>query len=87
MFWSELDEVMQSIEYRDERGVTGADFSGHVGEDNRGDEEVMGRFGIQDRDSEGQMVVGFEKRMEMAVVNRMVVWRMTLVVRKMKKTK
>ena len=29
----------------------------------------MGRFGIQDRNAEGQMVVDFAKRMEMAVVN------------------
>ena len=37
---------MQSIS-RDERVVIGADFKGHVGEDNRGDEEVMDRFGIR----------------------------------------
>ncbi|KAK2893246.1 hypothetical protein Q8A73_015730 [Channa argus] len=45
------------------------DFNGHVGEGNRGDETVMGRFGVQDRNAEGQMVVDFAKRMEMAVVN------------------
>ena len=67
-FWSELDEVMQSIP-RGERVVIGADFNGHVGEGNRGDEYVMGRFGLQDRNTEGQMVVDFAKRMEMAVVN------------------
>ncbi|KAK2920732.1 hypothetical protein Q8A73_000217 [Channa argus] len=67
-FWSELDEVMQSIP-RGERVVIGADFNGHVGEGNRGDETVMGRFGVQDRNKEGQMVVDFAKRMEMAVVN------------------
>lgn len=33
------------------------------------DEEVMGRFGIQERNTKGQMVVDFEERMEMAVVN------------------
>ncbi|KAK2896145.1 hypothetical protein Q8A73_015633 [Channa argus] len=67
-FWSELDEVMQSIP-RGERVVIGADFNGHVGEGNRGDETVMDRFGVQDRNAEGQMVVDFAKRMEMAVVN------------------
>ncbi|KAK2897556.1 hypothetical protein Q8A73_013936 [Channa argus] len=67
-FWSELDEVMQSIP-RGERVVIGADFNGHVGEGNRGDKTVMGRFGVQDRNAEGQMVVDFAKRMEMAVVN------------------
>ena len=38
------------------------------GEDNGGDEEVFDRFGIQERNAEGQMVVD-GGRMEMAVVN------------------
>ncbi|KAK3521137.1 hypothetical protein QTP86_012535 [Hemibagrus guttatus] len=37
-FWSELDEVMESIP-TGERVVMGADFNGHVGEGNTGDEE------------------------------------------------
>ncbi|KAK3548852.1 hypothetical protein QTP70_021037 [Hemibagrus guttatus] len=64
-FWSELDEVMESIP-TGERVVIGADFNGHVGEGNRGDEEVMGKFGVKER---GQIVVDFAKRMDMAVVN------------------
>ena len=32
---------------RIERVVIGADLNGHVGAGNRGDEEAMGRFGIQ----------------------------------------
>ncbi|KAK3548847.1 hypothetical protein QTP70_021038, partial [Hemibagrus guttatus] len=67
-FWSELDEVMESIPMG-ERVVIGADFNGHVGEGNRGDEEVMGKFGVKERNLEGQMVVDFAKRMDMAVVN------------------
>ncbi|KAK3535077.1 hypothetical protein QTP70_003027 [Hemibagrus guttatus] len=47
-FWSELDEVMESIP-TGERVVIGADFNGHVGEGNRGDEEVMGKFGLKER--------------------------------------
>ena len=35
----------------------------------RGDEDVMDKFGIQDRNAKGQMVVDFTKKMEMAVVN------------------
>lgn len=54
---------------RSERVVIGADVNGHVGGGNRGDEEVMGRFGIQDRKTEGQVVADFAERMEMAVVN------------------
>ncbi|KAK3556662.1 hypothetical protein QTP70_011926 [Hemibagrus guttatus] len=60
-FWSELDEVMESIP-TGERVVIGADFNGHVGEGNTGDEEVMGKFGVKERNLEGQMVVGFAKR-------------------------
>ncbi|KAK3542058.1 hypothetical protein QTP86_011361 [Hemibagrus guttatus] len=67
-FWIELDEVMESIP-TGERVVIGADFNGHVGEGNRGDEEVMGKFGVKERNLEGQMVVDFAKRMDMAVVN------------------
>ncbi|KAK3525604.1 hypothetical protein QTP70_000427 [Hemibagrus guttatus] len=67
-FWSELDEVMESIP-TGERVVIGADFNGHVGEGNTGDEEVMGKFGVKERNLEGQMVVDYAKRMDMAVVN------------------
>ncbi|KAK3562710.1 hypothetical protein QTP86_005674 [Hemibagrus guttatus] len=67
-FWSELDEVMESVP-TGERVVIGADFNGHVGEGNTGDEEVMGKFGVRERNLEGQMVVDFAKRMDMAVVN------------------
>ncbi|KAK3557560.1 hypothetical protein QTP70_030490, partial [Hemibagrus guttatus] len=67
-FWSELDEVMESIPMG-ERVVIGADFNGHVGGENTGDEEVMGKFGVKERNLEGQMVVDFARRMDMAVVN------------------
>ncbi|KAK3545283.1 hypothetical protein QTP70_003021, partial [Hemibagrus guttatus] len=67
-FWSELDEVMESIP-TGERVVIGADFNGHVGEGNTADEEVMGKFGVKERNLEGQMVVDFAKRMDMGVVN------------------
>ncbi|MCJ8744984.1 hypothetical protein PDJAM_G00124950 [Pangasius djambal] len=67
-FWSELDEVIESIP-TGERVVIGADFNGHVGEGNTGDEEVMGKFEGKEKNLEGQMVVDFAKRMDMAVVN------------------
>ncbi|KAK3563208.1 hypothetical protein QTP86_018266, partial [Hemibagrus guttatus] len=67
-FWSELNEVMESIP-TGERVVIGADFNGHVGEGNTGDEEVMGKFGVKEWNLEGQMVVDFAKRMDMGVVN------------------
>ena len=67
-FWTDLDEVVESIP-KEERLVIGADFNGHVGEGNRGDEMVMGRYGDKARNAEGQMLVDFATRMEMAVVN------------------
>ncbi|KAI5099291.1 hypothetical protein C0J45_11430 [Silurus meridionalis] len=67
-FWSGLDGVVEGVP-RKEQLVIGADFNGHVVEGNRGDEEVMGRYGLKNRNVEGQMVVDFTKRMEMAVVN------------------
>ncbi|KAK3547963.1 hypothetical protein QTP70_001627 [Hemibagrus guttatus] len=51
-FWSELDEVMESIP-TGERVVIGADFNGHVGEGNRGDEEVMGKWSLKGSRWEG----------------------------------
>ncbi|KAI5610001.1 hypothetical protein C0J50_5673 [Silurus asotus] len=67
-FWSKLDEVVDGVP-RKEWMVIESDFNGHVGEGNRSDEEVMGRYGFKERNVEGQMVVDFAKRMEMAVVN------------------
>ncbi|KAI5625632.1 hypothetical protein C0J50_14846 [Silurus asotus] len=67
-FWSELDEVVDAVP-RKERLVIGADFNGHVGEENRGAEEDMGRYCLKVRNVEEQMMVDFSNRMEMAVVN------------------
>ena len=43
----------------EERVPIGADFNGHVGEGSRGDEEVMRRLGVKERNLEAPMVVGF----------------------------
>ena len=43
--------------------------NGHVGEGNRGDNKIMGRYGDKARNAERQMVVDFAIIMEMAVVN------------------
>ncbi|KAI5628036.1 hypothetical protein C0J50_8274 [Silurus asotus] len=67
-FWSKLDEVVEGVP-RNKRLVIVADLNGHVGEVNRGDEEVMGRYGFKERNVEGQILVDFAKRMEMGVVN------------------
>ncbi|XP_056134022.1 uncharacterized protein LOC130110842 [Lampris incognitus] len=67
-FWSELDDVVERVP-KEERVVIGVDFNGHVCEGNRGDKEVMGRYGVKERNVEGQIVADFVKMMEMAVVN------------------
>ncbi|XP_065675780.1 craniofacial development protein 2-like [Hydra vulgaris] len=52
-FWRELDEVVLQI-HIEERMILGADFDGHVGEGNSGDEEVMGRYGVKERTNGGR---------------------------------
>ena len=64
----ELIGVIESIP-RGERLVLGVDLNGHVGERKTSVQEVMGRFGIEDNNLEGQAVVDFAKRKEMVVVN------------------
>ena len=44
--------------------MIGADFNGHVGEGNRGDENVMERYGDKASNAEGQMAVDFATRIE-----------------------
>ncbi|XP_065675628.1 uncharacterized protein LOC136091844 [Hydra vulgaris] len=67
-FWRELDEVVLQVPIED-RMILGADFNRHVGEGNSGNEEVMGRYRVKERNTEGQMVVDFAKTIKMAVVN------------------
>ena len=54
---------------RNERIVVGAGLNGHVGEGNNDDEECMGRHGLGKRNNEGQAVVDFAKRRELAITN------------------
>ena len=54
---------------RNERILVGADLNGHVGEGNNGDEECMGRHGLGKINNEGQAVVDFAKRRELAITN------------------
>ena len=67
-FLSDLDEVVDGVP-REERIMIGADLNGHGGENDNVDETVTGKYGIKDRNTEGQLVVDFAKRMEMALVN------------------
>lgn len=55
--------------YTKKKVVIGEDFNGHVGEGNMGEMEVMGRYAVKEKNLEGQVVVDFAKRMEIAVIN------------------
>ena len=52
-----------------ERVWIDGDLNGHVGEGNTGEEVFMGRFGLGVRNAEGNRIVEFAQRMEMAIVN------------------
>ena len=67
-FWLDLDETVEKIP-KNERVVVGAYLNGHVGKGNNGHEECMGRHGLRKRNNEGQAVVDFAKRMELAITN------------------
>lgn len=65
-YWSELDG--SKCPQGREEGIR-ADFNGYAGKGNRGEEEVLGRYGVKQINAEGQMMVDFVKRIEMAVVD------------------
>ncbi|XP_042889113.1 uncharacterized protein LOC122264329 [Penaeus japonicus] len=67
-FWEKLDEAVELIP-KEERLIVGADFNGHVGEGNSGDERVIGKNGYGARNNEGQTIVDFAHRTDMAVIN------------------
>ena len=54
---------------KNKRIVVGADLNGQVEEGNNGDEECMGRHGLGKGNNEGEAVVDFPKRMELAIIN------------------
>ena len=67
-FWKDLDGLIESVS-KQERIVLGEDLNGYVGKGNKGDEEIMGRYGTGTRNKKGKMVVDFARRMDLAVVN------------------
>ena len=67
-FWQDLDGLIESIS-KQERIILGPDLNGHVGEENTGDEEVMRRYDAGTRNKKRSIVVDFEKRIDLAIVN------------------
>ena len=64
----DLDETVEKIP-KNERIVVGSDLNEHVGEGSNGDEECMGTYGLGKRNNEGQAVLDFAKKMELAITN------------------
>ena len=54
---------------KNEKIVVEADLNKHVGEENNGDEECMGRHGLGKRNNEGQKEVDFAKEMKLAITD------------------
>ncbi|XP_042883429.1 craniofacial development protein 2-like [Penaeus japonicus] len=67
-FWEKLDEAVDLIPKK-ERLTIGADFNGHVGEGDSGDERVIGKYGYGARNDEGQTIVDYAHRTDIAVIN------------------
>ena len=67
-FWEDLDGLRESV-LKKEKIIFGADFDGHVGEENIDYEEIMSRYGAGARNKEESMVVNFAKRMDLAILN------------------
>ena len=51
-FWERVEEGLERLP-KEERAIVEADFNGHIGEGNRGDEEVIGKHGFGTRNTEG----------------------------------
>ena len=73
-FWKDLEWLIESVS-KQEMIVLGADLNGHVGKGNIKDEKIMGRYGAGTRNKEGSMVVDFAKRMDLAIVNNLLISR------------
>lgn len=55
-----MDVFILKVKLRSEFDeMIGTDFSGQVVAGNRCDDKPMGKFGIQDRDAQGQILVDF----------------------------
>lgn len=63
-----MDKKVESVS-KGERGVIGVDFGVDVGEGNRGEEKLLDRCGVKERNMEGKKAGEFLKRMRMALAN------------------
>ncbi|XP_047491069.1 uncharacterized protein LOC125040532 [Penaeus chinensis] len=68
-FWEELDEEVRKVPAEEKLWV-GGDFNGHVGSDNTGREETVGRYVYGDKNDGGEELVAFAIRHNLWIVNR-----------------
>ena len=73
-FWEDLDGLIESIS-KEERIVLGADLNGHVGKENTGDEQIMGRYGAGTRNKEGSML---------RILGKGWIWRLSILISRRK---
>lgn len=67
-FYEQLEATIDRMPHRDNLLIIG-DFNGHVGNDRRGYENVIGAFGIGDRNRDGERILDFCARNQLSVMN------------------
>ena len=67
-FWQDVHGLIESVS-KQNIIVLNADLNGHMSKGNKGDDEIMGRYGVGTRNKEESVVVEFAKRMDLVVLN------------------
>ena len=67
-FYEELQDLADKMPHRQNLMIIG-DLNGHVGNDRQGCETVIGGFGIGGRNEEGEKIIDFCIRNQLAVMN------------------
>lgn len=67
-FWSQLHDVVQAIPAREDLFI-GGDLNGHIGSDRHGFEDVMGSYGIGERNNEGHTILEFSLANDLKILN------------------
>ena len=67
-FWNKLEGILGEIP-EDEAIWIGGGLNGHVGIDNEGFEEIMGKHGVGSKNEVGERVKDFSREYGMAILN------------------
>ncbi|KAG8235651.1 hypothetical protein J437_LFUL013643 [Ladona fulva] len=68
VFWRQLDQVIMEIP-ENERVNVGADLNGHVGRRRCGEERAHGRWGVGERNGEGERIMEHAVAYDLTIVN------------------